>query len=101
MASRVLLILGFLLMSTTALAHGGGQYVIDEKQTAVRSPEGAAVSVNLTKKARFNDKGNPESSGQPTVRERVDMKATRENKILTATEIQHHSAVKNVPVITQ
>lgn len=79
----------------------GNVTAIDEKQTAVRTPEGAAVSVKLTKKARFKDKGSPESSGQPTVGERVDMKATRENKILTAMEIQHHSAVKNVPVITQ
>ena len=68
MASCLLLNLEFLLMSTTALAHGGGLYVlgtvtaIDEKQTEVKPSDGAAVSVKLAKKARFNDKGNPESS---------------------------------------
>ena len=106
MGSRLLLVLAFLMMSTTAFAHGSGHHVlgtvtaIDEKHIEVKTPQGAAVSVKLTKQARFKAKGNPESTEPPAVGNRVVIEATQEDKILTATEIQYYSARENAPVAT-
>jgi len=105
MVSRLLLLTCFLI-STTASAQDGGRHVlgtvtaIDEKHIEVRTPKGAAVSVILTKQARFKDKDNPRSTEPPAVGDRVIIEATKENKILTATVV-HYSGAKNVPVTTK
>lgn len=106
MVSRLLLMLVFLLMSAAAFAHGGGQHVlgtvtaIDEKHIEIKTPKGAAVSVKLTKQTRFKEKGNPKSTEPPAVGDRVVIEATKENTILTATEV-HYSAAKHAPAATQ
>lgn len=105
MVSRILLVLAFLLLPTTSFAHGTGQHVlgtvtaIDEKHIEVKTPKGAAVSVKLTKQTRFKEKGNPNSTEPPAVGDRVVIEATKENKVLIATEV-HYSAAKNAPVAT-
>ncbi len=107
MVSRLLLIPAFLFISTTAFAHGGGHHVlstvtaIDDNRSEVKTPKGEVVSANLTKQARFKDRGNPESTELPTAGNRTVIEATRENKILTATEVHFYSTVKYVPVFTQ
>lgn len=106
MVQRLILAFSFLFISTAAFAHGSGQHVlgtvtaIDEKHIEVKTPKGATVSVNLTTQTRFKEKGNPKSIEPPAVGDRVVIEATKENKILTATEV-HYSAAKNAPVATQ
>ena len=105
MVSRLLFVLACLLLSTTASAHSGGQHVlgtvtaIDEKHIEVKTLKGASVSVKLTKQVRFKDKSNPKSTEPPAVGDRVVIEATKENKMLTATDV-YYSAAKNVPVAT-
>lgn len=106
MVSHLLIIVAFLVMSATASAHSSGQHVlgtvtaIDEKHIEVKTLKGASVSVKLTKQVRFKDKSNPNSTEPPSVGDRVVIEATKENKILTATEV-YYSAAKNVPASTQ
>jgi hypothetical protein len=106
MVSRLLLVLAFLVTSVTAFAHESGQHVlgtvtaIDEKHIEIKTPKGAAVSVKLTKQTRFKAKGNPKATEPPAVGDRVVIEATKENKILTATEV-HYSAAKHAPAATQ
>jgi len=106
MVLRLLLTLTILLMSATVFAHGSSQHVlgtvtaIDEKHIEIKTPKGAPVSVKLTKQTRFKEKGNPKATEPPTVGDRVVIEATKENKILTATEV-HYSAVKHAPAVTR
>lgn len=101
MFHRTIIAAAFLLMTTAAFAHGTGQHVlgtvtaIDSTHVEVKTPKGATVSVNLTKDTRFKEKGNPKSKEQPVVGDRVVIEATKDNKILTATEV-HFSAGKRV-----
>jgi hypothetical protein len=107
MVSRLLLIPAFLLVSTMAFAHGGGQHVlntataIDDNHSDVKRTRGESVSVNLTKLARFKDRDNQASTELPTAGNRVVIEATRENQLLTGTEVDCYSTVKDVPVVTQ
>ena len=61
----------FLLVSTTCFAHGGGHHLlntttaIDDDRLEVKTPRGEAVSVTLTKQARFKDRGNQASTELP------------------------------------
>lgn len=107
MVPRLLVVLVFFLLSVTASAHSSSsQHVlgtvtaIDEKHIEVKTLKGASVSVKLTKQVRFKDKSNPKSTEPPAVGDRVVIEATKENKVLTATEV-HYSAAKNVPAATQ
>ena len=100
------LVLAFLLMPATAFAHGVSQHVldtmtaIDEKHIEVKTLKETVISVKLMKQARFKDKGNPESTKPPAVGNWVVIEASKENMILTATEV-HYSVAKNAPVATQ
>ena len=106
MVPRLVLILPFFLMPATAFAHDVGQHVfdtviaIDEKRIEAKTLKETAVSVKLTKQVRFKGKSNPESTKPPAVGNRVVIEATKENMILTATEV-HSSVAKNAPVTTQ
>ena len=107
MVFRLFLIPAFLIISTMAFAHSGGNHVlstvtaVEDNRIEVKTPKGEAVSVSHTKQARFKDRGNPASTGLPTAGNRTVIEATRENKILTATEVHVYSTVKDVPVVTQ
>jgi hypothetical protein len=98
------------LMSSMAFAHGTGQHVlgtvlsIDAKRLEVKTAKGATVEVQINKQTRFKEKGNPKSTNVPAVGDRVVVEATKENNILTATEV-HFSTGKRttapVPALTQ
>lgn len=87
------------LPAGTLYAHGTGQHVlgtvtaIDGSHIEVKTTKGATVSVNVTKDTRFKEKGKPKSKEQPVVGDRVVIEATKDDKILTATEV-HFSAGK-------
>ena len=99
MIRHLIVILIFAFLSGIAYAHGTGQHVlgtvvaIDATHVEVKTPKGATVSVKLTKETRFKEKGRPKASEPPAVGDRVVIEATREDKILTATEV-HFSAGK-------
>lgn len=93
----------FLLMSTTAFAHGTGQHVlgtvtaIDDTHIEVKTPKGATVSVLIDKQTRFKAKRAPKLNEPPEVGDRVVIEATKdEKKGLIATEV-HFAAAKRVP----
>ncbi|HLZ32422.1 MAG TPA: DUF5666 domain-containing protein [Nitrospira sp.] len=102
MFHRVILTVALLFISTMAFAHGTGQHVlgtvtaIDEKHIEIRTPKGATVSVQINKQTRFKAKRAPKSTEPPEVGDRVVVEATKEDKVLIATEV-HFSAAKRVP----
>lgn len=99
MTYRWLLALTFLFMCSTASAHGTGQHVlgtvtaIDAGHVEVKTQKGATVSVKVTKDTRFKEKGKSKSAERPAVGDRVVIEATKDNNVLTATEV-HFSAGK-------
>jgi hypothetical protein len=54
------------------------------------------VDVRVNKKTQYKDERNPKVANVPEVGDRVVIKATKEGKVLLATEI-HFSAAKRVP----
>jgi hypothetical protein len=106
MVQRLILAIAFLIISTAAFAHGSGQHVlgtvtaIDAKHLEVKTPKGKTVTVQLNGQTRFKEKGNPKKAEPPTVGDRVVIEATKEDKIMTATEV-HYAAAKHAPVATQ
>ena len=99
MIRHLILVLIVVLLSGIAYAHGPGQHVlgtvvaIDATHVEVKTPKGATVSVKLTKETRFKEKGKPKASEPPAVGDRVVIEATKDDKVLTATEV-HFSAGK-------
>ena len=63
MGSRLLRVLAFLLMSTTAFAHGSGQHVlgtvtaIDEKHIEVKTPQGGGGLGEAHEAGAFQSQG--------------------------------------------
>jgi uncharacterized protein DUF5666 len=110
MVQYVILAFVFFFTGATALAHGTGQHVlgtvtaIDSTHLAIKTPKGATVDVQINKETRFKEKGNPKGTNLPAVGDRVVIEATKDNKVLTATEV-HFSAAKRVqpaaPTATQ
>ncbi|HEU4684830.1 MAG TPA: DUF5666 domain-containing protein [Nitrospira sp.] len=102
MMYRWALVFMFLFMSATVWAHGTGQHVlgtvmaIDATHVEVKTPKGATVSVKLTKETRFKEKGKAKSSELPSVGDRVVIEATKDNNVLTATEV-HFSVGRRGP----
>lgn len=102
MFHRSLFAIIFLFTATMASAHGTGQHVlgtvtaIDQKHLEIKTTKGATVDVQINKQTRFKEKGNPKGTSLPAVGDRVVVEATKDNKILTATEV-HFSAAKKVP----
>ena len=88
-------------VSTVTLAHGTGQHVlgtvtaIDQKHLEIKTAKGATVDVQINKQTRFKEKGNPKGTNVPAVGDRVVVEATKDNNVLTATEV-HFSAAKKV-----
>ncbi|BCA55780.1 conserved exported protein of unknown function [Nitrospira sp. KM1] len=102
MLHRFILACTFLLFSTTVFAHGSGLHVlgtvtaIDNDHVEVKTQKGTNVTVKLTKDTRFKQKGNPKSTDRPTVGDRVVVEATKDEKVLIATEV-HFSVGKRLP----
>ncbi len=97
----LILALAFLVTTTAASAHGTGQHVlgtvtaIDSAHLEVKTQKGGMVDVQINKETRFKEKGNPKGTNLPAVGDRVVIEATKDNKVLTATEV-HFSAAKRV-----
>jgi Domain of unknown function (DUF5666) len=95
-----------LFFSTPSFAHGTDQHVlgtittINATHVEVKTPKGQSVDVRVNKKTRYKDERNPKSTNVPQVGDRVIIKATKDDKVLLATEI-HFSAAKRVPIPIQ
>lgn len=101
MIHRLIPVFLLLFVSSAAFAHGTGQHVlgtvtaIDGTHLEVKSTKGGLVEVQINKQTRFKEKGNPKGTNLPTVGDRVVVEATKDNNVLTATEV-HFSAARNV-----
>ena len=103
---RFILTLTCLFISTASFAHGTGQHVlgtvtaIDATHVEVKTSNGKTVDVQVNKQTRFKEKGNPKGANLPSVGDRVVIEATKNDKVLLATEI-NFSAAKRVPAPVQ
>jgi uncharacterized protein DUF5666 len=101
MVQHVILAFVFFFTGATAFAHGTSQHVlgtvtaIDSTHLAIKTAKGGTVDVQINKETRFKEKGNPKGTNLPAVGDRVVIEATKDNKVLTATEV-HFSAAKRV-----
>ncbi|MCX5728893.1 MAG: DUF5666 domain-containing protein [Nitrospirae bacterium] len=99
---RVILTLACFCISTASFAHGTDQHVlgtvmaIDATHVEVKTSKGRTVDVQVNKQTRFKEKSNPKGATLPVVGDRVVIKATKDDKVLLATEI-HFSAATRVP----
>ena len=106
MIYRSILACLFCFVATTAFAHGTGQHVlgtvtaIDATHIEIKTPKGKTVDVQVNKQTRLKEKGNPKGAGLPVVGDRVVVEATKDDKVLRATEI-HFSAATRVPAPVQ
>ena len=103
---RLIVTFTCLFISPPSFAHGSDQHVfgqimaIDATHVEVKTPKGRSVDVQVNKKTRYKDESNPKGANVPEVGDRVIIKATKDDKVLLATEI-HFSAAKRVPVPMQ
>jgi len=103
---RLIVTLTCLFISTPSFAHGTDQHVlgtimaIDATHVEVKTTKGQSVDVRVNKKTLYKDESNPKGANVPEVGDRVIIKATKDEKVLLATEI-HFSAAKRVPVLMQ
>ena len=103
---RLIVTLSCLFISTASFAHGTDQHVlgtvtaIDATHVEVKTPMGVAVGVRVNKQTRFKEKNNPKGANKPVVGDRVVIKASKDDKMLLATEI-HFSSATRAPVPLQ
>ena len=103
---RLIVTLSCLFISTASFAHGTDQHVlgtvtaIDATHVEVKTPMGVAVGVRVNKQTRFKEKNNPKGANKPVVGDRVVIKASKDDKLLLATEI-HFSSATRAPVPLQ
>jgi putative ribosome biogenesis GTPase RsgA len=103
---RLVVTLSCLFISTASFAHGTDQHVlgtvtaIDATHVEVKTPMGGTVGVRVNKQTQFKEKNNPKGANVPVVGDRVVIKATKNDKLLLATEI-HFSSAARVPVPLQ
>jgi hypothetical protein len=103
---RLIVTLTCLFISASSFAHGTDQHVlgtimaINATHVEIKTSKGQSVDVRVNKKTQYKDANNPKGTNVPEVGDRVIIKATKDNKVLLATEI-HFSAAKRVPVPIQ
>ena len=103
---RLIVTLTCLFISTPSFAHGTDQHVlgtimaIDATHVEVKTTKGQSVDVRVNKQTRYKDESNPKGANVPEVGDRVIIKATKDEKVLLATEI-HFSAAKRVPALME
>jgi putative ribosome biogenesis GTPase RsgA len=103
---RLVVTLSCLFISTASFAHDTDQHVlgtvtaIDATHVEVKTPMGGTVGVRINKQTQFKEKNNPKGANVPVVGDRVVIKATKNDKLLLATEI-HFSSATRVPVPLQ
>ena len=106
MGLRLIVTLTCLFISAPSFAHGTDQHVlgtimaINATHVEIKTPKGQSVDVRVNKKTKYKDANNPKGANVPEVGDRVIIKATKDDKVLLATEI-HFSAAKRVPVPMQ
>ena len=99
---RLFVTLTCLFISAPSFAHGTDQHVlgtimaISATHVEIKTPKGQSVDVRVNKKTQYKDANNPKGANVPEVGDRVIIKATKDDKVLLATEI-HFSAAKRVP----
>jgi hypothetical protein len=99
---RLIVTLTCLFMSTPSFAHSADQHVlgtitaIDATHVEIKTPMGQLVNVRVNKKTRYKDESNPKKSTMPEIGNRVVIMATKDDKVLLATDI-HFSSAKRVP----
>ena len=99
---RVIMILTSLFIVTPSFAHGADLHVlgaimaIDGTHVEIKTTKGQSVNLQLNKQTRYRDESSPKGSNMPEVGDRVVVKATKDDKVLLATDI-HFSAAKRVP----
>ena len=101
---RLIVIVTCLFISTFSYSHTDEDIdrtimAIDATHVEVKTSKGQSVNVRVNKKTLYKDQRNPEDANVPEVGDRVVIKATKEGKVLLATEI-HFSAAKHVPAPT-
>lgn len=100
---RLIVIVTCLVISTPSFALGADQHVlgtimaIDATHVEVKTSKGQSVNVRVNKKTLYKDQRNPKDANVPEVGDRVVIKATKEGKVLVATEV-YFSAAKGVSV---
>lgn len=100
-----LMIVTCLFISTPSFVHGADQHVlgtltaIDANHVEVKTSKGQSVNVRVNKKTLYKDQRNPKDANLPEVGDRVVIKATKEGKVLVATEV-YFSAAKGVSAPT-
>ena len=103
---RLIVTLTCLFISAPSFAHGTDQHVlgtimaINATHVEIKTSKGQSVDVRVNKKTRYKDESNSKGANVPEVGDRVIIKATKDDKVLLATEI-HFSAAKRVPVPMQ
>jgi len=103
---RLIVTLTCLFISAPSFAHGTDQHVlgtimaINATHVEIKTSKGQSVDVRVNKKTQYKDANNPKGTNVPEVGDRVIIKATKDNKVLLATEI-HFSAAKRVTVPIQ
>jgi hypothetical protein len=103
---RLIVTLTCLFISAPSFAHGTDQHVlgtimaINATHIEIKTSKGQSVDVRVNKKTLYKDANNPKGANVPEVGDRVIIKATKDDKVLLATEI-HFSAAKRVPVPMQ
>jgi len=99
---RLIVTLTCLVMSTPSLAHSADQHVlgtimaIDATHVEIKTSMGQLVNVRVNKKTRYKDESNPKKATMPEIGNRVVIMATKDDKVLLATDI-HFSSAKRVP----
>ena len=99
---RLIVTLTCIFMSTPSFAHSADQHVlgtitaIDATHVEIKTPMGQLVNVRVNKKTRYKDESNPKKSTMPEIGNRVVIMATKDDKVLLATDI-HFSSAKRVP----
>jgi hypothetical protein len=99
---RLIVTITCVVIYTPSFAHGADQHVlgtimaIDATHVEVKTSKGQSVNVRVNKKTLYKDQRNPKDANVPEVGDRVVIKATKDGKVLVATEV-HFSAAKRVP----
>jgi Domain of unknown function (DUF5666) len=110
MFHRSVVALFCMILPMTVFAHGTGQHVlgtvvaIDSKHLEVKTSKGTIVDVLINKQTRFKEKGNPKGIQPPAVGDRVVIDAMKDDKVLTAIEVNFSSgkkAMQQPPALTQ
>ena len=102
MRLRLIVTLTCLFISTPSFAHSADQHVlgtitaIDATHVEIKTSMGQLVNVRINKKTRYKDESNPKKATMPEIGNRVVIMATKDDKVLLATDI-HFSSAKRVP----